>query len=116
MVRRCLSVGLLSIRVRYLLARPEGYYYQRKIPRDLQRHYDKSHLRFALGTKDAKEAIRVIQRLNSKHEADWRALRHEELQSPQVGSTLSLNAVPDVDFVWSQASDGQASSLSLIHI
>lgn len=85
MSTRSLSVGLLSIKVRYLLIRPEGFYYQRRIPRDLQQHYSSWLIRESLRTSEPQEVIRRLLRINSKHEADWCALRGKgELLTPKI--------------------------------
>lgn len=68
----------MSVKIRYLLHRPEGYYYQRKIPKDLRQHYSSlpnGKIRVSLKTDDLKVAIRNLKQLNDKYEADFRSLR-----------------------------------------
>lgn len=103
MSSRCFSIGVLSIRVRYLLIRPEGFYYQRRVPRDLQQHYPSPRIRESLGTAEPREAARLIQRINSKHEADWRALREKGEPLPPQALHKPRSAIGSVgvaDRLW----------------
>jgi len=68
----------MSVKIRYLLHRPEGYYYQRKIPKDLLQHYSSlpnGKIRVSLKTDELKVAIRHLKLLNDKYENDFRSLR-----------------------------------------
>ncbi len=64
------------------------------MPRDLQQHYRSWRIREPLQTSEPQEVIRRIQRINSKYEADWRALRGKgELSSSEVRHKTNVAAV-----------------------
>lgn len=67
----------LKVKLRYVFLRGGTYYYQRRIPKDLLHRYDGKVFKVNLNTLDPQQVIRKVEALNSKLEAEWRAMRDD---------------------------------------
>jgi hypothetical protein len=67
---------------RYLLARKRNgaisYYYQRRVPADLIKHYGHPLIREHLKTKDPMEAARLVGLLAARDDSLWKTRRSGE--------------------------------------
>lgn len=75
------DTGLILVSVRYVKALKPGapLSYYRRIPRELQHHYQgKAHIRQSLGTRDLAEATKKASKLAAEHDAFWASLRSSE--------------------------------------
>lgn len=75
------DTGLILVSVRYVKALKPGapLSYYRRIPRELQHHYQgKAHIRQSLGTRDLAEATKKASKLAAEHDALWASLRSPE--------------------------------------
>lgn len=82
-----LSVGILRIAVAYVsdLKKDGLLWYYRRIPKDLQHHYDgKPTRRVSLGTRDHVEAIRKASALAAQDDARWKSLRSPDGQAAEL--------------------------------
>jgi len=74
---------VFSLHIKYVYQRGDNYYFQRKIPNDLQERYgSKSHIKENLKTVDPVEVARKVKELNRKYEAIWEALRRDPSVCP----------------------------------
>jgi len=74
---------VFSLHIKYVYQRGDTYYFQRKIPNDLQERYgSKSHIKENLKTVDPVEVARKVKDLNRKYEAIWEALRRDPSACP----------------------------------
>lgn len=71
--------GLFIMHIRYAYSRGNNYYYQRKIPRDLLRHYaGSSHIKINLKTDDLKKVTKHVSMINTQYESIWASLRKDQ--------------------------------------
>ena len=92
----------------YVLCRDGVYYFVRRIPVDMQHHYDKCRLYFSLRTQSKVRAVRAAQSITRRLDDYWMGVRLQKLDIPK------LSVIPD----WSDRVDNAPtlSELSLIHI
>src|SRR5271157_995628 len=81
MAFRLIDDGYLVLKVRHMIRRTCGmFFYQRKVPRDLQGHYGKTVLiRKSLG-RDATKAATAAAKLAREHDALWKNMRSRQGQ------------------------------------
>ncbi|MDS0862595.1 hypothetical protein NUV25_33340 [Burkholderia pseudomultivorans] len=70
-----LRLGALTFTLKNSYLRGDTYYFQRPIPRDLQRHYGKKTVKINLKTSNVGQAAHMIDALNKRYEEEWRMLR-----------------------------------------
>lgn len=79
--------GAIRVESRYLHQKGNVYYFRRRIPADVSRHYpDKREIMmFSLKTSDKKEAARLANTHALQQDALWRALRENpDLDGPEL--------------------------------
>ena len=79
---------LKDFRVKHTYVRDGVYYYERRVPKDLERHYPRQKVVFSLRTKSVKIARSVAQSLTLQLDQYWSALR------VQRGEKFALNLFP----------------------
>lgn len=90
----------LMIKIKYVFARGDTYYWQRKVPTDLVERYPSSGpLKVNLRTVDPRTISIKVARLNREHEALWAAMRNDPTLSPQpardaAGALLKSHGLP----------------------
>ena len=85
MPKTWLDRGYLVVSVRHLLNKNGTFFYQRRIPSDLQHHYgQKTHIRESLKTRDIAVAAKRIGALVRRDDALWLAMRRDGSLSPPV--------------------------------
>ena len=92
--------GYLVVAVRHLLKKPEGsFFYQRRIPSDLQKHYgQRTHIRESLKTRDMAVAAKRIGALVRRDDALWLAMRRDGSLSPPVVTHAAQALLKSWDF------------------
>jgi len=82
--------AVLSLLAKHLLLKNGVWFYYRRIPAELRRHYaGKRHIRKSLKTGDARVAAKKAVALASADDALWSSMRTPEAQ--EVGLTTSVN-------------------------
>jgi integrase len=79
---------LQDFRVKHTYVRDGVYYYERRVPKDLERHYPRQKMVFSLRTKSVKIARSLAQSLTLQLDQYWSALR------VQRGEMFALNLFP----------------------
>jgi integrase len=79
---------LQDFRVKHTYVRDGVYYYERRVPKDLERHYPRQKMVFSLRTKSVKIARSLAQSLTLRLDQYWSALR------VQRGEMFALNLFP----------------------
>jgi integrase len=70
------DLGALALFVRYLTLLPDGRYrYDRRVPRDVAKAFGRPMIRESLKTKDEKQAVVAVTKLNHRYELQWEAIR-----------------------------------------
>ena len=72
-----------------MLCRDGVYYFVRRIPVDMQHHYDKCRLYFSLRTQSKARAIRAAQSITQRLDDYWMGVRLQKLDIPK------LSVIPD---------------------
>lgn len=69
--------NIMSVSIRYLWSRPgtEVLWFKRKVPKDLVSAVGKPWIQFSLGTKDPRQAVRLIAMHVTDQNKEWSALR-----------------------------------------
>ncbi len=69
--------NIMSVSIRYLWSRPgtEALWFKRKVPKDLVSAVGKTWIQFSLGTKDPRQAARLIAMHATDQDKEWSALR-----------------------------------------
>ena len=72
-----INLGAFTVYMKYLSKRPnrKTYYYRRRVPEDLLRHYDKSYIEFSLKQTDKLLASKVCEKFHQQIEKEFRRLR-----------------------------------------
>ena len=78
-----------------MLCRDGVYYFVRRIPVDMQHHYDKCRLYFSLRTQSKARAVRAAQSITQRLDDYWMGVRLQKLDIPK------LSVIPD----WSDRAD-----------
>ena len=78
-----------KIEAPYVLCRDGVYYFVRRIPVDMQHHYDKCRLYFSLRTQSKARAIRAAQSITQRLDDYWMGVRLQKLDIPK------LSVIPD---------------------
>ena len=65
---------LFSVMASYLQKRGSVYYYVRRYPDELLDRFPRPSIRSSLKTTDERVALREMERLNARHEAEWAAI------------------------------------------
>lgn len=85
----------------HVLARRGTFYYRRKIPVDLQRHYGKVEIKHSLGTKDRPEAERLARRRSVELDQEFEALRSSVAnKSPETPSVIDESLIVSICEAW----------------
>ncbi len=75
--------NIFNVSIRYIYQRGNTYYYQRKVPLDLQPRYGNSkHVKVNLKTNDLKQVVKQVGILNKRYESAWASLRGNPNSSP----------------------------------
>ena len=69
---------------KYVLNRDGVYYYVRRIPKDVVKHYPRNRLYFSLRTKSLTSAHKAAQSLTQKLDEYWIGIRLKNLMIPQL--------------------------------
>ena len=77
-----------DFRVKHTYVRDGVYYYERRVPKDLERHYPRQKGMFSLRTKSVKVAHSLAQSLTLQLDQYWSALRVRR------GEKFALNLFP----------------------
>ena len=72
-----------------MLCRDGVYYFVRRIPVDMQHHYDKCRLYFSLRTQSKSRAVRAAQSITQRLDDYWMGVRLQKLDIPK------LSVIPD---------------------
>ena len=72
-----------------MLCRDGVYYFVRRIPVDMQHHYDKCRLYFSLRTHSKARAVRAAQSITQRLDDYWMGVRLQKLDVPK------LSVIPD---------------------
>ena len=75
-----------------MLCRDGVYYFVRRIPVDMQHHYDKCRLYFSLRTQSKARAVRAAQSITQRLDDYWMGVRLQKLDIPK------LSVIPDWSF------------------
>lgn len=69
--------SIMTVSIRYLWSRPgtETLWFKRKVPKDLVDAVGKTWLQFSLGTKDPRQAARLIEAHATAQNREWDGLR-----------------------------------------
>ena len=78
-----------------MLCRDGVYYFVRRIPVDMQHHYDKCRLYFSLRTQSKARAVRAAQSITQRLDDYWMGVRLQKLDIPK------LSVIPD----WTDRAD-----------
>ena len=72
-----INLGAFTVYMKYLSKRPnrKTYYYRRRVPEDLLRHYDKSYIEVSLKQTDKLLASKVCEKFHQQIEKEFRRLR-----------------------------------------
>ena len=72
-----INLGAFTVYMKYLSKRPnrKTYYYRRRVPKDLLRHYDKSYIEVSLKQTDKVLASKVCEKFHQQIEKEFRRLR-----------------------------------------
>ena len=72
-----INLGAFTVYMKYLSKRPnrKTYYYRRRVPEDLLRHYDKSYIEVSLKQTDKVLASKVCEKFHQQIEKEFRRLR-----------------------------------------
>ena len=72
-----INLGAFTVFMKYLSKRPnrKTYYYRRRVPEDLLRHYDKSYIEVSLKQTDKVLASKVCEKFHQQIEKEFRRLR-----------------------------------------
>ena len=72
-----INLGAFTVYMKYLSKRPnrKTYYYRRRVPEDLLRHYDKSYIEVSLKQTDKVVASKVCEKFHQQIEKEFRRLR-----------------------------------------
>jgi len=72
-----INLGAFTVFIKYLSKRPnrKTYYYRRRVPEDLLRHYDKSYIEVSLKQTDKVLASKVCEKFHQQIEKEFRRLR-----------------------------------------
>ena len=72
-----INLGAFTVYMKYLSKRPnrKTYYYRRRVPKDLLRHYDKSYIEVSLKQTDKVVASKVCEKFHQQIEKEFRRLR-----------------------------------------
>ena len=65
--------------VRYVSNRDGVYYYTRRVPYDVKKHYASDRLSFSLKTKSYANAVRAAQSVTQRLEDYWLGLRLQQM-------------------------------------
>jgi len=68
----------------YILNRDGVFYYVRRIPQDVRKHYDRHRLYFSLRTKSSATAARAARSISQKLDDYWMVLRLEQMALPKA--------------------------------
>lgn len=68
-----ITIGCLSVKLKYSYLRNGIFWYQRPIPKALHDRFDTKLIKINLKTRDPIQAAKLIDALNSRHEAQWAA-------------------------------------------
>ena len=72
-----------------MLCRDGVYYFVRRIPVDMQHHYDKCRLYFSLRTQSKSRVIRAAKSVTRRLDDYWLSIRLQKLDIPK------LSVIPD---------------------
>jgi len=80
--------SIMSVNVTYLSRRsPTGpYWFKRKVPKDLVSAVGKTWIQFSLGTKDPRQAARLVAKHATEQDQEWSSRR-----SPATGDGVNLD-------------------------
>ena len=70
--------------VRYVSNRDGVYYYTRRVPYDVKKHYASDRLSFSLKTKSYANAVRAAQSVTQRLEDYWLGLRLQQMDIPAI--------------------------------
>ncbi len=70
--------------VRYVSNRNGVYYYTRRVPYDVNKHYASDRLSFSLKTKSYASAVRAAQSVTQRLEDYWLGLRLQQMDIPAI--------------------------------
>ena len=72
-----INLGAFTVYMKYLFKRSnrKTYYYRRRVPEDLLRHYDKSYIEVSLKQTDKLLASKVCEKFHQQIEKEFRRLR-----------------------------------------
>jgi integrase len=87
---------IMSVSIRYLWSRPgtDVLWFKRKVPKDLEAAVGSKYLQFSLGTKDPRQAARLITAHVAEQDQEWSALRSPTRQDP---TAQGLRLLRDID-------------------
>ena len=84
--------SIFKVIIKYVYLRGDSYYYQRKIPKDLQSRYGMiTHIKENLKTNNLAEVAKKVTALNKLHSTNWDAMRGNLSITPsQVKASATL--------------------------
>lgn len=75
--------SIFKVSIKYVYRRGDNFYYQRKIPLDLQSRFGGgTHIKQNLGTNDLGLVARKVTSLNKQYESTWEAMRNNASITP----------------------------------
>ena len=89
----------------HVMNRAGIYYYVRRIPADLKKHYSVKRLCFSLRTKSHSQAMRTASSVNQRLEDYWLGLRLQRMEIPAMHVLRQDNEVPDDSPILSDSCD-----------
>ncbi|MDB2529377.1 tyrosine-type recombinase/integrase [Paracoccaceae bacterium] len=104
---------MVSNQCEYLWQKRGVYYFRRKVPNDVQQHYERSQIVICLKTKSKSEAIKASRSIASKLDDFWLQMRISDMDVP--ASHLLVKGKPKDAFISyaSSLSDALATYCSL---
>lgn len=94
--------GVVVMKIKHLEWRDGLAFYRRRVPRDVQKKFGKTHLFFSLSTRDPMEAARRVQAETSRLEREWQKLRNTDTETA-VAKTEALGILRKHDLEPGQA-------------
>ena len=110
-----INLGAFTVYMKYLFKRSnrKTYYYRRRVPEDLLRHYDKSYIEVSLKQTDKLLASKVCEKFHQQIEKEFRRLRMGlSKQEERSNFEAAVNHLK----LFNLTPEDADNNLSLIHI
>ncbi|MDI1309853.1 MAG: tyrosine-type recombinase/integrase [Methylotenera sp.] len=80
---KIITGSIFKLSIKYVYSRNDTFYYQRKIPIELQSRYEAKHVKVNLKTTDIREVSHKVIALNKQYDSAWEAMRTNDSITPQ---------------------------------